>query len=126
MTTQTPKSKGKAKKKLALDLDEIQVFKGSSNLFADLGFDKPDLELAKSHLVMGIARAIDDRGLSQKKAGELIGLPQPKVSQLLHGHWNSYSIDRLTKYLNMLGVTVRMTLEPATRQAEEGRLIGVQ
>jgi len=96
---------------------------GSDNPFADLGFANPELELAKSRLVMEMARVIDERDLSQARAGEIIGLPQPKLSQLLNGHWKSYSVDRLTRYLNKLGVTVRITLETNRKSWKEGRLV---
>jgi predicted XRE-type DNA-binding protein len=76
------------------------VTEGTDNPFADLGLKNPELELAKSRLVMEIAKVIDARDLSQVMAGEIIGLPQPKLSQLLNGHWNSYSVDRLTRYLD--------------------------
>lgn len=94
---------------------------GSDNPFADLGFANPDLELAKSRLVMEIDRVIAERGLSQVEAGRIIGLPQPKLSQLLGGHWKSYSVDRLTRYLNKLGVTVRVSLERDRKHWKEGR-----
>jgi len=96
---------------------------GSDNPFADLGFANPDLELAKSRLVMEIGRVIAERGLSQIAAGRIIGLPQPKLSQLLGGHWKSYSVDRLTRYLNKLGVTVRVSLERHGKNWKEGRFI---
>lgn len=99
------------------------VSEGSDNPFADLGFANPELELAKSKLVMEMARVIDTRDLSQARAGEIIGLPQPKLSQLLNGHWKSYSVDRLTRYLNKLGVTVRITLESNRKTWNEGHLV---
>lgn len=96
---------------------------GSDNPFADLGFANPELELAKSKLVMEIGRVMEERDLSQVQAGRIIGLPQPKLSQLLNGHWKSYSVDRLTRYLNKLGVTVRVSLERHRKTWKEGRFI---
>lgn len=103
--------------------DAVAFTQGSGNPFADLGFANPELELAKSRLVMEIGRVIEERDLSQVQAGRIIGLPQPKLSQLLNGHWKSYSVDRLTRYLNKLGVTVRVSLEPNRKTWKEGRLI---
>lgn len=99
------------------------VVEGSDNPFADLGFANPELELAKSKLVIEIGRVIEERELSQVQAGRIIGLAQPKLSQLLNGHWSSYSVDRLTRYLNKLGVTVRVSLERNRKTWEEGRFI---
>lgn len=102
---------------------EVAFTGGSDNPFADLGFANPELELAKSRLVMEIGRVIEARDLSQVQAGRIIGLAQPKLSQLLNGHWKSYSVDRLTRYLNKLGVTVRVSLERNRKTWKEGRFI---
>lgn len=102
---------------------DVVFTEGSDNPFADLGMANPELELAKSRLVMEIGRVIGERDLSQAAAGRIIGLPQPKLSQLLNGHWKSYSVDRLTRYLNKLGVTVRVSLERNGKAWKEGRFI---
>lgn len=95
---------------------------GTGNVWADLGFKKPEREAAKAHIVAKIADVIEERGLTQDKAGRLIGLPQPKLSMLLRGRWDSYSVDRLTRYLNRLGVTVRISFEDRPKW-HEGRFI---
>jgi predicted XRE-type DNA-binding protein len=102
---------------------EVAFAEGSDNPFADMGFANSELELAKSRLVMEIGRVIEERDLSQVAAGRMIGLAQPKLSQLLNGHWKSYSVDRLTRYLNKLGVTVRVSLERNRTTWKEGRFI---
>jgi predicted XRE-type DNA-binding protein len=102
---------------------DVAFTEGSENPFADMGFANPELELAKSKLVMEIGRVIEERCLSQVQAGRIIGLAQPKLSQLLNGHWKSYSVDRLTRYLNKLGVTVRVSLERNRTNWKEGHLI---
>lgn len=94
------------------DDGEILAEIGSGNVFADLGFAKPDEEAAKARIVRKIQRVIDQRGLTQKQAGDIIGLPQAKVSTLLRGKWDSdYTVDRLTRYLNKLGVSVVCSFE---------------
>lgn len=119
------KKAGRPKKPLSRSASGkgVAFTEGSDNPFADLGFANPELELAKSKLVMEIGRVIEERELSQVQAGRIIGLAQPKLSQLLNGHWGSYSVDRLTRYLNKLGVTVRVSLERNRKTWEAGRLI---
>lgn len=75
---------------------------------------------------MEIARIIDTRDLSQAGSGEIIGLPHPKLSQLLNGHWKSYSVDRLTRCPNKHGVTVRITLERDRKTWKEGHFVVVE
>ena len=50
--------------------------------------------------------------LSQAKAATLLGLDQPKVSALVRGRVEGYSIDRLFRFLNALGQRVEITVRP--------------
>jgi predicted XRE-type DNA-binding protein len=95
---------------------------GSGNVWQDLGFEDPEREEAKARLVLKIAIVIDGRCLTQERAGKIIGLSQPKLSRLLRGHWQSYSLDRLTRYLTRLGVTVRLSFEDRPR-GQQGKLL---
>lgn len=48
--------------------EETQVEESSGNVFADLGFENPDEELAKALLSRAIERAIERAGLTQAAA----------------------------------------------------------
>ncbi|HTU54197.1 MAG TPA: helix-turn-helix transcriptional regulator [Acetobacteraceae bacterium] len=100
-----------ADRKLRNEKGEVVGTIGSGNVWADLGFSHPEREEAKARLVLKISQVIDERDLTQQQAGRIIRLSQPKLSQLLRGNWQSYSLDRLTRYLNDLGVTVRVSFE---------------
>src|SRR5687767_15011216 len=52
---------------------DVAFSEGSDNPFADMGFANPELELAKSRLVMEIGRVVEERALSQVAAGRIIG-----------------------------------------------------
>lgn len=96
---------------------------GSGNVFDDLEFANPDEEAVKARIVRKIQKVIDERGLTQKQAGDIIGLPQSKVSTLLRGKWDSdYTVDRLTRYLNKLGVSVTYSFKDQP-EWREGRLV---
>jgi len=92
--------------------EPIAVEVGSGNVFADIGVPNPDLALAKAKLVQQILDAIRDRKLTQAKAAELLGLDQPKVLALVRGRVEGYSIDRLFKFLNLLGRQIEITVRP--------------
>src|SRR5690349_1850818 len=92
--------------------EPVQVERGSGNVFADLGFANPDLALAKAELVQCIRALIAKRKLTQAKAAKLLGLDQPKVSALVRGRVEGYSIDRLFRFLNALGQRVEITVRP--------------
>lgn len=82
------------------------------NVFADLGLPHPDLALAKAELVQRLRDLINERKLTQARAGELLGLDQPKVSALVRGRVAGYSIDRLFRFLNALGQEIEISVRP--------------
>lgn len=96
-----------------------RVEPGSGNVFADLGLPHPDIALAKARLVQRIRDLIAKRKLTQARPGELLGLDQPKVSALLRGRVEGYSIDRLFRFLNALGQQVEIPSVPPTRSRRQ-------
>jgi predicted XRE-type DNA-binding protein len=87
-----------------------QVETSSGNVFADLGFANPDLALAKAELVQRIRDIIETRKLTQASAAKLLGLDQPKVSALVRGRVEGYSLDRLFRFLNALGQRIEISV----------------
>ncbi len=103
--------------------EPVRIEQGSGNLFADLGFSSPDLALAKAGLVQRIRDLIEERELTQIKAAKLLGLDQPKVSALVRGRVEGYSIDRLFRFLNALGQRVEITVRPSANNTEAGAIV---
>jgi len=85
--------------------------RSSGNVFADLGLPKPDDLLAKAELTAKIIEEIQRRGLTQSQAGSILGIDQPKVSALKQGHLSSFSIERLMRFLVLLGRDVEITVK---------------
>ena len=84
---------------------------GSGNVFADLGLPNPEEELLKAKLVSKIADVIEKRQMTQAQAGEAMGIPQPKVSELCNGRTETYSVERLYRFLTRIGVGVSVVLK---------------
>jgi predicted XRE-type DNA-binding protein len=97
--------------------EDIEHVVGSRNVFADLGFENPEEELARAELAYKINCIISSRGWTQKRAAEVLGVDQPKVSALVRGRLSGFSIDRLTRFLNALDydVTIEVSPKPAAR-----------
>jgi predicted XRE-type DNA-binding protein len=108
-------SKKKSGKVKPTPEEPIRFERGSGNVFADLGLPNPDLALAKAELVQRIRNLITERKLTQAKAADLLGLDQPKVSALIRGRVEGYSIERLFRFLNALGQKVEITVSPARK-----------
>lgn len=101
--------------------------RSSGNVFADLGFEHPDEELAKAQLILRIVELLRVRGLTQTAAGQLLGLPQPKVSLLYRGQVAGFSTDRLIRLLNRLDqdVDIVVRTKPAVHRSARVRVVGM-
>lgn len=84
------------------------------NIFADLGVPDAKHLFAKSGLVFRIAAIIRKRKLTQAQAAALLGLDQPKISNLLRGRLEGFSTDRLFRLLNILGCDIEIVVKPRT------------
>ena len=63
----------------------IEVEEGSGNIFADIGLRKPQERLAKAGLAIRIAETVRARRLTQTRAGHILKLDPPKISNLFRG-----------------------------------------
>ena len=95
-------------------IDGIEVEISSGNVFADVGLPDADKLKIKSGLVIEITKAVRNLGLSQEEAGRRMGLPQPKLSGLLHGDFSNVSERKLMDCLNRLGYDIEIKVMPAT------------
>ena len=96
----------------------------SGNVFADLGLPKPDDLLAKAELAAKIIREIRRRGLTQSEAARILEVDQPKVSALKQGKLTGFSIERLMRFLLLLGRDIEITVKekPKSRPAAKLRV----
>lgn len=97
----------------------------SGNVYADLAFADSDEMLAKARIVAQVARIIEARKLTQAKAGELLGIDQPKVSALLRGHFQGYSQERLIGFLTKLGMDVEIVVRQKTKKRQTAGTVSV-
>ena len=100
------------KKKIA----GIRAERGSGNVFADLGLPYAEQELLRAHLTVRIYKIIKERGLTQAKAGEILGIKQPHVSALMRNRSGTFSVGRLLEFLTDLGQDVEITVRPTRKQ----------
>ncbi len=87
----------------------------SGNVFADLGLPNPEEALAKAELAHKIAGLIEDKGLTQVQAAKLLGVDQPKVSALIRGRLSGFSLERLMRFLLLLGQDIKITVQASPR-----------
>ena len=98
-----------------------QITRGSGNVFRDLGLGDADVLQAKADLVHKIAVLIEKSGRTQVEAAAILGVSQPKISALLHGRIDGFSMERILKYLAALDQDVSINVRPKTRGAARVR-----
>ncbi len=101
---------------------EMKVTPADGNIFETLGFPDAEELKAKAELVIQIIQIIEERGLKQVEAAEIMGVDQPKVSQLMHGKLDGFSMERLYRFLNALGMDVEIVVKPTPKSRKEAHL----
>jgi predicted XRE-type DNA-binding protein len=88
------------------------VVRSSGNVFEDLGFDREEAEhlRIRSALMAAIAKLIKTRGLTQAAAAGLFGVSQPRISDLVRGKIDLFSIDTLVDMLAKADVRVELRI----------------
>lgn len=90
------------------------VTPAGGNVFADLGFEPDEAENLKvrAQLMGEVRRLIESRSLTQAQAGALLGVAQPRVSDLLRGKIGLFTIDALVNMLAHAGAHVSVAVAP--------------
>lgn len=89
------------------------VTKSSGNVFEDLGFDTAEAENLKlrAQLMRELEKLIHDARLNQSDAAELLNIHQSRVSDLVRGKIDRFSIDTLVKLLARAGRQVEIKVK---------------
>ncbi|MCK4993995.1 MAG: XRE family transcriptional regulator [Candidatus Omnitrophica bacterium] len=89
-----------------------KIIRGSDNVFKDLGVFDPERTLIRAKIMSRITEIINELGLTQKQAGKLLNLTQPKVSNLMNGKLSIFSLEHLFKLLTALKYDVEIIVKP--------------
>ncbi len=92
------------------------VHRGSGNVFADITASHPERALARAQMMARIAEIIQERGLTQVEAAELLGIPQSKVSCLVNGKLSLFSLETLFGFLNALDKSIEIIIRPKAKK----------
>ena len=85
--------------------------RSTRNVFRDLGFDFEESEnlRIRSELMIELSEQIEKNGWTQAEAAAVMGVTQPRISDLVRGKIDRFSIDTLIAMLGSAGVRVRIT-----------------
>ncbi len=99
--------------------DDIELVRGSGNVFRD--FDDPDADLkqAKAILAARIIGILDDRKLTATKAGSLTGYAAADFSRLRNADLGRFTLDRLFKILGALDNSIEVAIQLISRPGKQ-------
>jgi predicted XRE-type DNA-binding protein len=91
---------------------KAKAVRSEVNVFRDLGFSPGEAEHLKirADLMIQIQKALERSGLKQAAAAKLLGVTQPRVSDLKRGRIDLFSIDALVDMLARLGIQVKIVV----------------
>lgn len=98
----------------------MKIEKGSNNVYADIGMPDAGEMLVKAHLAAKIGEIVKQRHLTQQQAAEILGMTQPKLSNMLRGQFRGISEAKMLDCLNRLGRDVEIVVRKATRSKHAG------
>jgi predicted XRE-type DNA-binding protein len=92
----------------------VKRSKSTGNVFRDLGFASPQAEnlIVRSELMGKLQAALARRGLKQAEAATLLGVTQPRISDIVRGRIDRFSVDALINMLAALDLRTTLDVRP--------------
>lgn len=102
--------------------EDESITRGSSHVFADLGYADGEERQTKLRLAHAINGLIARQRLNQVMAAERLGITQPKVSALANYKLDGFSVERLMTLLTALDQDVDIVIRNKPRSRAAGRI----
>lgn len=92
-----------------------KITKSSGNVFIDLGFSPEEAVILamRSQLIAQLRLLIDRNKWTQVKAADVLGVTQSRVSDLIRGKWDKFSLDMLLTLAARAGLHPKLKLDKA-------------
>src|SRR5437016_14240064 len=86
----------------------MRATKGSENVFIDCGFPPAEAEnlRIRAKMMMALTRYIRERKITQARAAKVMGVSQPRISDLVRGKIGLFTIDTLVNMVTAAGLRV--------------------
>lgn len=95
--------------------ERVKVTKSSGNVFVDLGFSREEAEVLamRAELMARLRALISERGWTQQEAAKRLGISQSRVSDLVRGKWEKFSLDMLITLAARAGQRPSLVMQAA-------------
>ncbi len=92
--------------------DKLEITESCGNVFLDLGFppDEAAILVMRSELMCQLEIVIRDKRWTQAEAAKVLGISQSRVSDLIRGKFEKFSLDMLITLATRAGKKVELRL----------------
>ena len=86
------------------------IVNSSGNVFVDLGYSPEEAAILqmRADLMADLRKFIKAKKLTQAKAAQLLGVSQSRVSDLIRGKWERFSLEMLIALASRAGMDVTL------------------
>jgi predicted XRE-type DNA-binding protein len=86
----------------------MRITKGSENVFVDCGFPPAEAEnlRIRAKMMAALTRYIEQKKITQTRAAKVMGVSQPRISDLMRGKIGLFTIDTLVNMVTAAGLKV--------------------
>ena len=88
------------------------IVASSGNVFADLGYSPEEAAILqmRADLMADLRKFINNKKLTQVSAAKIFGVSQSRVSDLITGKWEKFSLEMLITLVTKAGMHVNIKL----------------
>lgn len=103
--------------------DDLELVRGSGNVFADLGLPDAELEQFRAILAAEIGKTLAAEKLTVRAAEKMTGVAAADFSRIRQAKLKGFTVDRLMTILDRLGRDVQVSVSVRPRApGSEGNL----
>ena len=89
-----------------------KITRSSGNVFTDLGFPPEEAAILamRADVMAQLRLAVEKRAWTQVEAAKVLGISQSRVSDLMHGKWDKFSLNILITLATRAGLHCELKL----------------
>ncbi len=93
-------------------MTESKIQQSSDNVFLDLGFSEGEADVLalRADLMGRLRQLVQQEGWTQEQAAKRFGVTQSRVSDLVRGKWEKFSLDMLITLAARAGQKVALEM----------------
>jgi len=86
------------------------MIKSSGNVFIDLGYSPEEAAILqmRADLMTQLRKFIETKKLTQTDAAKIMGISQSRISDLIRGKWERFSLEMLVTLATRAGMRVKL------------------